>query len=442
MNTIDLKYILIFILAFISKLNSQNEYAYLIETKITGYLHANNNSLNISTDKGNVGSTSYFANNSNVGSTYYDFFYLQNNFNKINIKVDNYAIQIASFPDCTYERQREINRADFGKSYLNFSGCSFSQRLYSLHVYDDEDARNNGICFSNNVTLKYGYHWQFKLGAGGWNDFPTEFNNRVTTTFNFEELLTKSGINLATISANTVQFRTGFNNQFTNIVTYSIISCSPEFKGIVTKSPTCNNFEDGSLELKLGRDIETNEKLAVTLFREDITSGDFTIIPSNGQKFNITSLVGNTDGTFSYFWPAELPAGKYKLKYQTVNSATTVSPSSFDSLNFTGAPFIINSIAPVNFSITNSSNEKCFTVKDGYIDVSATREPGRNLFFQLTKDGTVQVFNGTNWVNYTGTNPNDSGYNPFTNETTTRINKLSKGDYRIKVRDSEKCYMK
>ncbi|MCH2035212.1 MAG: hypothetical protein MK202_17020 [Tenacibaculum sp.] len=299
--------------------------------------------------------------------------------------------------------------------------------------------------------------WKYSYDNGSFKDFPADIKHDFPMKSTVGEILVNESVEFNKI----LRVKAELNNSNLNIhgtihigpqeylpvigteiFTFNIISNSPEFKSVTTKSISCNGYEDGSLELKVGRDLEPNEKLAVTLFKEDITSGDFTIIPTGGQKLNITSLVNNGDGTYSYNWPEELPAGNYRMKYQTVNIATNVSPGSFDLLVFVGDIITIDSVDPVNFAIDTISDENCFNEKDGYIEVSAFREGSRTLLYQLSNNGIVQIFNGTNWVNYTGSDPENETYYPFTNDDKTIINKLGKGIYRVKVRDAQKCYMK
>ena len=344
-----------------------------------------------------------------------------------------------------------ISETFFPFQCLNKTINSFKLiKIQNLRTVNNLSPTTNELkeCESRNISIssgcQYKYALEYKIPTNpNWEELLPYGNNAMTTSIaksDFPGL--NSGENLQIRARFLPAKGTSQTNAYSDIITYNIVSCSPEFKGVIPQAITCNGYEDGSLELKIGRDLNSNEKLAVTLFQEDITSGDFIIIPTGGQKFEITTLTNNGDGTFSYFWPEELPAGNFKIKYQTVNMATAVEPSSFDALNFIGTPFEINSVTPVMFSITNISDQTCFNKNDGYIDVSATREAGRGLFFQLTKNGNIQVFNGTNWVNYTGSDPKNETFNSFSSTTTTRINKLGKGDYRVKVRDSQKCYMK
>lgn len=86
------------------------------------------------------------------------------------------------------------------------------------------------------------------------------------------------------------------------------------------------------------------------------------------------------------------------------------------------------------------AGETCFAVNDGYIDVSAKGEVVRTFLYQLTKEEVVQFYNGTNWVDYSGTKANDETWFPFISKNNTKIGNLAKGNYRVKVKDSKGCF--
>ncbi|CAL2075165.1 hypothetical protein [Tenacibaculum sp. 190524A05c] len=292
---------------------------------------------------------------------------------------------------------------------------------YNLQVYEKACA--------NYIS----YALEYSINSGPWKTYlPFAKNPPVVS-------ITKN--NLVGIQrSDNVNFRvkylnTGSNN-YSDIITLNYKDCSPQLDEIVTVNAQCNYSNDGGFRISFQRDLNPNEKLIITLY-----DGIDDSILINQES--TTSLINSGTGTYFYDWQMNLAANTYRVKYQTLNGTGNIPTSdpSWDILEFSPI-FSITKPAKVVFSIDSKSEENCFNEKDGYIEVSASREPGRGLFFQLTKDGTVQIFNGTNWVNYTGANPNDNGYNAFTSATTTRINKLGKGIYRVKVRDSQKCYMK
>ena len=215
---------------------------------------------------------------------------------------------------------------------------------------------------------------------------------------------------------------------------YKIVACSPEFDSVNKRNTTCNYTGDGGFTLNVKRDLNTGEELVITLY----DNSNNALV---GQQFT-TSLNNNGNGTFGYTWSGNLDSGTYKVKFQSHGGTGGINPNdgSWSSLN--EVSFTITKPDKVLFSLVANTDETCLNENDGYIDVSATREAGRGLFFQLTKNGNIQVFNGANWVNYTGSDPEDDTFYSFSSTTTTRINKLGKGDYRVKVRDSQKCYMR
>ncbi len=216
---------------------------------------------------------------------------------------------------------------------------------------------------------------------------------------------------------------------------FNIFNPSPEFDSIDKEDTRCNYTVDGSFILNVKRDLTTGEELVITLYDNN---NDALV----GQQFT-TSLTNNGDGTFGYKWTGNLDGGSYKVKFQSHSGSGGINPTdgSWNLLNFSN-PFVIVKPAKVIFTIDNKSEENCFNEKDGYIEVSATREGSRTLLYQLSNNGIVQIFNGTNWVNYTGSDPENATYYPFTNDDKTVISKLGKGVYRVKVRDAQKCYMK
>ena len=119
-----------------------------------------------------------------------------------------------------------------------------------------------------------------------------------------------------------------------------------------------------------------------------------------------------------------------QLKYQTHNSNSGISPNdpTWDSLVFSQI-FTIGKSQQVDFSITDTSDETCFTINDGFIKIQASGESGRTFLYQYLKNGIIQTIGGQSWL-------------PFTNTNTAEINSLGLGSYRVRVRDSEGCLVK
>ncbi|AZJ36016.1 hypothetical protein D6T69_10975 [Tenacibaculum singaporense] len=219
-----------------------------------------------------------------------------------------------------------------------------------------------------------------------------------------------------------------------SIIILDILRPSPTLDSVKTQSSSCNYKADGGFTLNFNRNLNS-EELVMTLY----DGTDDSLIYD--QEY--TSTLTNNSGVYSYTWNKPLDAGSYRVKYQTHTGTGGIDEAddTWKSLEFSDS-FTITPARPVDFQVTGSADQNCFKVNDGYIDISATGESSRTFLYQLTKDGVIQFFNGTSWVDYTGSNVEDETWFPFTNAQTTRINKLNKGAYSVKVRDSKKCLAK
>ncbi|CAL2075153.1 hypothetical protein [Tenacibaculum sp. 190524A05c] len=294
--------------------------------------------------------------------------------------------------------------------------------------------------------------WQYQTNTNTffWKDFPDSYKNKFPINPTIEDIL-QNETNTSAITQLRVKivftppgFTTpGFPFPTTSrtpivesqVFLFDIFNPSPEFDSIDKEDTRCNYTVDGSFTLNVKRDLNTGEELVITLYDNN---NDALV----GQQFT-TSLTNNGDGTFGYKWTGSLDGGNYKVKFQSHGGTGGINPNdnSWNLLNFSN-PFEVRKPARVMFIIDGKSDENCFNVNDGYVEVSASRDGTRGLFYQLSDNGVIQVFNGTNWVNYTGSDPENETFYSFTNGDKTIISKLGKGIYRIKVRDSQKCYMR
>ncbi|CAL2094949.1 conserved hypothetical protein [Tenacibaculum sp. 190524A05c] len=325
---------------------------------------------------------------------------------------------------------------------LNESYNSFKLiKMESLFTLNTAGATSNELkeCAPRDIKVSSGCQFKFALeykllGSSTWQEVIPYGSNSMTVSISTSDF---PGLNVGDNFRLRARYLPTYGT--TNAIAYSdeIIlksaSCSPVFDNVVPSPTTCNYSSNGGFKISVKRDLDTNEKIIFTLY-----DGVNDAILLNQES--TTSLTNNGDGTFGYEWLADLDAASYRVKYQTLNGTGNIpgTDPSWDTVEFSPV-FTITKPANVVFSITSTSDENCFAVKDGYIDISASREAGRSLFYQITRDGTIQIFNGSNWVNYSGSNPDNDTYYSFSNTTTTRINKLGKGVYRVKVRDSEKC---
>lgn len=335
-----------------------------------------------------------------------------------------------------------------GKTFnptIDISNYCYDHEVSFVSVRPDDNFKiltpNPGIANKRTeITLEAtpGYHplvynWQYlDINSNTWKQFPSRFLGKSSITFDAEDLF---GASAEDYIDQSIQYKLELCNGWSPTGPYIYIFeyPSPGLSSIDTNPITCNYDSDGDFTINIDRNLFSNEELVITLYNSN------NVLVGQEQT---TSLINNGDGTFSFKWPRMLDAGSYLLKYQTHGGRGGIDPNDSSWNSLIVEPFTILDAAKVEFTITGQSEETCFDENDGYIDVEATREGNRTLYYQLIKNGTVQIFNGTKWVNYTGTNAQNETFNSFISNTTTRISKLGKGTYRVKVRDSHECYMR
>ena len=279
------------------------------------------------------------------------------------------------------------------------------------------------------------YNWMyFDIVSNSWEQFPSRFLGESSITFTAEDLF---GNNASNYINKSIQYKLELCNGWSPMsspYTYNLIYPSPELNGITTKKTSCSYTTDGGFKINVNRNLSTGETLVITLY--DAANNALV-----GQEFT-TTLTNNGNGSYGYTWQADLDPINYKLKYQTHNSNSGISPNdpTWDSLEFSQI-FIIDKASKLILANPTLASETCFQENDGYINISATGESGRTFFYQLKENSVPQVFNGTNWTTFTGSNMDDS-WIPFTNSNNSKINTLGKGNYSVQVRDSKKCYSK
>ena len=421
---------IVFVLS-INVFGQNPEYAYLVKTKIVEYLHANNGSLSINTDLGGGGSSHYFATYSTVGDVYFDFMSLPDNFSQSKIRIDNTAIKIANYPDCEYTREETVLKENFNsRGVLSFGGCSFQQTVYPLHIVGTDNT--DPVCSLTTINLKGGYDWEYQIGNGGWKTLASATQS---VNINIGDIYADNGIDineLPTGSAErSIHFQTGHkaSNKFVARRTYTITGCSPVFVEYYDKAKTSCSYEtDGKISIKLNRNIDSSkERLVVTLYKSDRV-----LI---GQEHTTSSLIPLNATNYGYIWPNDIDAGTYYFLYQTqnINLDIPTAPniddgSSWDKLVKT-PNFTIEKATNVDFTAKWLNDESCFEAGDGKIQVEVTSgETGRSYLYIVYKiEGTTETLE-RNWTSFSG--------------TTTVINGLGKGEYKIKVKDSEGCLAK
>ncbi|MDE1207637.1 hypothetical protein [Tenacibaculum larymnensis] len=336
---------------------------------------------------------------------------------------------------------------------LDLSNYCYNHEVTYISIIPDNDFKIltpdpgvNNTTTSITLEASSGYHelvynWMYYDPiTNGWKKFPQEYLGKSSITFTAKDLF---GSEAHLYTSKSIQYKLELCNGWSpkEPYTYVFISESPQLQDpIVTQKTSCNYKADGSLTFDFKRDLYTTEKLAVIIYQQNTESGKYDVILD--QKLDIESLEKINETTYRYQWANNLPHGTYKLKYQTGKKGVGINPEDISWSNLVPVEFTIEETAKVDFQVTGSADQNCFTVNDGYIDISATGESSRTFLYQLKKDDVIQVFNGTNWVNYKGNNADNETWFPFTNAKTTRISNLNKAAYNVKVKDSEECLAK
>ncbi|CAM1362364.1 exported hypothetical protein [Tenacibaculum sediminilitoris] len=410
------------------------EYAYLLKTEIVGSLHANGGNTYIGTLK-----FDYFASAGNVGKVYFDFVDL-NSFSSVKVKVYNSAIRLGTYPDCEYTKEETVLKENFNsRGVLSFEGCSFQQTVYPLHI---DGATNTGdgtpidLCTTSTIMLKGGYDWDFQIGTNGWIPLASA---KTSITVNIGDLYASEGLTID--GQSNLRFRTGHraSGKYVATRTHSVTTCSPEFiEYYNTMNTTCSYLSDGKISLKINRELDPSEQLAVTLFKED-SSGDILIGQYSTKQLSATDpkvivLDDLGGGYYGFKWPGDIDAGTYYFRYQTLNESITPSKPDASDLPYwdklVKTPnFNIKKAINIDFTAVRLNDENCFEKNDGQIQVEVTsREIERSYLYTVYKvDGTTETLE-RNWTSFSG--------------STTVISGLGKGKYKIKVKDSRGCLAK
>ncbi|TVZ53367.1 SprB repeat-containing protein [Dokdonia sp. Hel_I_53] len=209
-----------------------------------------------------------------------------------------------------------------------------------------------------------------------------------------------------------VRFRLDYGNGvLSDIVTYTITSCSPEIVGQPeTKQTTCNYSNDGEFTVTFDRplDLDNGEQLTnIGVY----SAGPDGVINTSDDVFTSASppTASYTGSTYTY--PNPLPAGEYILSYQATNASS-------DELS---DPFVINNPPSLAYTITAT-------------DISCFEED----------NGTITITIDPSYAGNTGSNPTYyytiNGGTPVTFDThSTTINSLGVGVREIKVFDYKNC---
>jgi hypothetical protein len=386
------------------------DYGYLIKTEIVGFYHANNSIVDVYTSNGYEGGVNYMATVDTEGDIYYDFISIANDFEDVTVGVEAHAVELGNYPDCDFIEDFQATPNDFNDHGIYYSGgCNFYFDIYPLHV-NEPSISEKEICLSDEITLERGYEWQYSYDGVEWFHFPQNLNVP-TPTFVLSDLLGETQEPL-------VKFRTGYDGNYTNIVTYDIIGCSPTLLNLTPHKTSCVGANDGSFTMTLDKDPDEGEALFVAVYKQNLNNPDiYDELSGNASTAfeNGNQLVDNGDQTFTY--PHQLIEGNYKIKFQTYpegEEEEADTDDSWNSLELSTDFFTVEDPDQVTFNLQKLNDVYCHGGSDGRIQIEA--EGG-------SEEGKYQyrVNNEGDWADFDN------------NSDTHILSGLEEGDYTIAV---------
>lgn len=272
------------------------------------------------------------------------------------------------------------------------TGCIAETYLYAIHV-TSTDADNSSKCPEDLIDLNFGWNWQYSFDGTSWIDFAANFQEQRSISFKINEL---DGFENKT----KVFFQAGYGTQFTNILPYDIIPCSPNVTAPIEKENTsCAYQNDGIVSLIFDRPLIENESFEFSFFKNNalITTPLYSVDAATNKKYTFSGLA----------------AGNYYIKYQTFIGSKPTTENKEPNPSFT-----INPATPLTFELKNPKNPSCFGAEDGSVEVLITS--GIPKFFEVDGESVI---------------PDELGPNLY------RINNLKEkpDGHKIKVTDANNC---
>ncbi|MDY0779347.1 hypothetical protein SLH33_00900 [Tenacibaculum sp. IB213877] len=346
-----------------------------------------------------------------------------------------------------------------------FPMCSTAEiqyfNIYRIHKDLFNIEKNKGSFVTNNPELKICE--PFRVYVNDCNETSSYAVEYSTDNLNFKTLLPYARresyfdldyAQLEGTDIQTVKIRIKYYNSgnytthpylYSEATSFTVFPCPPKLVDEPEPIRTrCSYTSDGSFKINFDRQL-INEKLIISVYFKNFDSGDFEFY----KQEDTLNLVDNGNGTYSYTWLGLNdgfldPVEEYKVKYQALRDVRDSLPhtdQTWSSAN-ESREFTVPIAKPIQFIATKLNDESCFDRRDGRIRLEITQgEEGRTYYYQIKKDEKLQVFNGTSWNEYLGSNIEET-WVPFVESDSTVINKLDKGSYKIKVRDSYACYAK
>ncbi|MBW1656229.1 SprB repeat-containing protein [Flavobacterium quisquiliarum] len=396
-----IKKLLLFIFLIICFNSNAQEHGVLIKTVFTpsqGWngSHAGNHTVIIGSKQ-----ISKSSNTSSSVVIEYDFFYVTDNPTQIRFRSstagnkDGQDCRIPYDVNTSYET-RPYNKDNFLIAYLG--GCFADSEVMGIHIQDPEAGGTTETCASDNLTLKGGWNWRYRFSDGIWRNFPANYQAKTTITFKVKDL---EGYT----NQKDIYFQAGYQTNFTNIMPYKIIGCSPELavNPPATDMVKCFGQSTGSVTLSFKSEpaLKDTDKFLITIYKK---------IGENLQFSKSIFVKKNELANNSYTW-SNHAAGEYVIRYQNQSLSddnVEIGASAISSL-----PFTINTSSKFSYKAT-PVQPKCYKDNGGILITPAGGTPP---YYYYLDDGPISE--------------------RFTNSITIPI--TTEGNHKVIVIDSYSC---
>ncbi len=342
---------------------------------------------------------------------------------------DNIAFNLP--PNITNSNIVYNNCYEYSVTPFNPPGATFTYlRVYRLNSFleiNNYSTINNQLLkcevktintIPSNCTELISYALEYSIGNDDWKELLIYGANPSFTEIEISDFL---GLEVGEILKLRIRYTNKptipiDDNEYSDMLIYNYVDCSPQLVQDPPEvvAPKCSNSDDGSIIVKFGRPLASNERMLIYVERLLSANPDTwgAVVPSD--ILNASDI--NTANNNTYTWPKVLEPGTYRLRYVSKYDSTgniIPNPNS-DELS---SNFIIKAPDPVIFTHSNT-NILCKGTNIGTITFETT-SGGSNTGYQYSID------DGLTWQNsatFIGLAPN-----------------VAPATYNLRARDSNGC---
>ncbi|SNR14555.1 T9SS type A sorting domain-containing protein [Tenacibaculum jejuense] len=207
-------------------------------------------------------------------------------------------------------------------------------------------------------------------------------------------------------------------NTSENVVFYDIIPSAPHILSRTPSNPKCYDGNDGTVRLRLDRQLENGEQLSITS-----TNGNFP-----GTYVNLTRADFDPDNSILI---TGLKAGSYKIDlFGFYRGFNTFIGGSQHYTNVT-----LYNPNPIEFSV-DKTDVFCYNGNDGEVRITANGGRSGRFQYVFKNVNDTSPIQESDWQNFTNT-----GSWPSYQATQT-IGNLIEGKYKVRIRDINGCEAK